>query len=78
MTDWRPISEAPRDGRWVEVPSDFGPHFIRADPEGEDGWWQDQTGDFCVQADHNNGHGIKIWKATPEGFEPFDEGWGYD
>lgn len=79
MSGWREMDDAPRDGQWIEAPSEIQePLYLRPDPEDEEGWWQDGTGDYYVEARFNNGNGISQWRPTAEGFRPEDMGWGGD
>ena len=39
----------------------------------EEFWWEDETGDYYVEARANNGHGLTEWRPCDDGFRP--AGW---
>jgi hypothetical protein len=72
LSDWQPMDTAPR-GAWIAVRSDDG-EPIAAISDEEDGWWEDETGDYYVEAAANpNGpHGLTHWDYLPEDYEVLD------
>jgi len=63
VSDWQPIETAPA-GAWIKTRSDTGHEGVHI-KDAEPGWWEDETGDWSVEASHNNGHGITEWTYLP-------------
>jgi len=64
--EWQPMSTAPRDG-WIMARSASGsPLPVIFD---EEGWWEDATGDYYVEASHNDGNGLTEWRPLAAGDE---------
>lgn len=68
---WAPIHLAPI-GSWVEVGD--GKHSMAAISDHESGWWEDETGDFHVEAAQNKGAGLTQWRPLATGYRVQDLG----
>ncbi len=67
--EWFEIDDnTPTDG-WLLVRS--GAFRKAAIRDEEEGWWEDETGDYSVEARHNpNGwHGLEHWAYLPAEYE---------
>lgn len=61
--EWFDIASAPA-GAWVRTryaSGHLGVHIKHTEP----GWWEDETGDWTIEAMQNNGHGITHWAYLP-------------
>ena len=63
MVDWKPIDTAPA-GAWVQTRYASG-HIGVHIKDDEEGMWEDETGDYTIEARHNNGSGITEWTYLP-------------
>jgi len=70
MADWMPIDAAP-SGRWVRTHYASGHTGVHI-KHSEEGWWEDETGDYTVEARFNNGHGIIGWGYLPADYQVSD------
>lgn len=69
--EWKPIETAPKDG-WIEARfSDGGTIVVIAE---EFGWWEDETGDFTVEARVNPSgpYGLVAWRYLPPDYAVSD------
>lgn len=63
----QPMESAPRNA-WILAFTDSltEPHAVISDEE--EGWWEDETGDYYVEASFNDGRGLTVWAPLPEGY----------
>jgi hypothetical protein len=70
---WQPIETAPR-GFWIEAAGNnraiTHPVIWTDEVDGEEGWWEDETGDYHVDAPHNNGNGLHSWRPLKPSWRP--------
>ena len=70
MTDWQPIETAPANA-WVQTLYTSGHTGVHI-KDTEAGWWEDETGDYSVEAARNRGHGIVSWAYLPSSYQISD------
>jgi hypothetical protein len=62
--EWMPIDTAPA-GAWVWTQYASGHRGVHIKDE-EEFMWEDETGDYTIEARANNGHGIVAWAYLPD------------